>query len=75
MINEGPHEYGYFIELICDTKRKRHKTTRAFIATSTRDGCNQFLYQMGWSLHRGKQMCPECTARIFKEMAKKRGAE
>ena len=71
---EGPHAFGHFIELTCDTERKGHKLTSAYIATNTREGCNQLLLAMGWSLHRGKQMCPKCTRRILKAMERKRSA-
>ena len=74
MFNEGKHAFGHFIELICDTKSKRHKETRAYIATSTREQCNQLLFQMGWRLYRKKQLCPTCALRVSKRIARKHDA-
>lgn len=59
------------IVVVCDTKRKGHVETTADVTTPSHESSVGFLYTMGWRLHRGKQLCPECAARVANRMAKR----
>lgn len=56
------------VELVCDTVRKGHVHTSASVTTTSRDRSVNLLYMLGWRLHRGKQLCPECAARVAKRL-------
>ncbi len=66
---EETSEIGHRVVLVCDTNRKGHIYTSADVTMSTRDLCNDFLYLIGWRLYRGKQLCPECAARVATRLA------
>lgn len=74
MITEEKLANCHRILIVCDTKRRGHVHTSADITMSTRDLCNNFLYMLGWRLRRGKQLCPECSARVEKRQAAAGGA-
>jgi len=66
-VKDGVHT----VELVCDTVRKGHVHTSAKVSTLSHDSSVKLLFMLGWRLHRGKQLCPECSARVAKRIAGK----
>ena len=53
------------IDITCDARKGRKDIcgNEASITMQNRDVINQFIYNLGWRLLRGHQVCGECMAK------------
>jgi hypothetical protein len=60
------------IRIECEGKTSKSTCpNRSDVFDNDRDGCSKALYDTGWSLSKGKTLCPTCTRKVLERLRKK----